>query len=208
MLFFNPPPSSPPYQRFSPPSDYQMTPTSTPLELPPTTPISPSGFSSGQILTTPKTSPPPLTYPPPTPTQPSKHISHLAISLKPIELVFSTPPTSPHPFFDSLENLPPRTTNPPPPQPTFKSNERLVNHPPSVPDVTEMEPPLPPLPPQLPPHSQLMWSNDAFAPLTHAMFYEHYQRTQLFVNDLRDELSFILNHILDHLTTLTHQNFR
>ncbi|GJZ25648.1 hypothetical protein Tco_0569901 [Tanacetum coccineum] len=186
--FINPPPSSPPYQHFSPPSNYQTAPPPTPLESPPTTSIAPPGFCSGQLLTTPKTSSPPLTSPPPTPTQPSKQTSPLAINLEPIELVFSTPPTSPHPFFDSLEDLPPRTTNPPPPQPTFDSIERLANHPPPVPEITEMEPPLLPLPLQLPPHSQSMWSNDAFPPLTHELFCEHFQRTQMIVNDLRDEM--------------------
>nr|GEW60362.1 hypothetical protein [Tanacetum cinerariifolium] len=70
----------------------------------------------------------------------------------PVKLIFSTPPTSPHPFFDSLEDLLPRTTNTPPPQPTFDSIKHLANQPSLVPDV--MEPPLPPLPPQLP----LMWT--------------------------------------------------
>ncbi|GKD54996.1 hypothetical protein Tco_1288383 [Tanacetum coccineum] len=76
--FINPPPSSPTYQHFSPPSNYQKAPPPTPLESPPTTPIAPPGFCSGQLLTTPKTSSPPLTSPPPTPTQPSKQTSPLA----------------------------------------------------------------------------------------------------------------------------------
>ncbi|GJU74464.1 hypothetical protein Tco_1265869 [Tanacetum coccineum] len=105
--FVNPPPTSPPYRRFSPPRDYQTAPPSTPFESPPTTPIAPPGFSSGQLLSTPKTTPPPLTSPPPTPTQPSKKSSPLAINIEPVELIFSTPPISPHPFFDSLEDLPP-----------------------------------------------------------------------------------------------------
>ncbi|GJZ29886.1 retrovirus-related pol polyprotein from transposon TNT 1-94 [Tanacetum coccineum] len=96
--------------------------------------------------------------------------------IEPVELIFSTPPTSPHPFFDSLEYLPPRTTNLPPPQPSFDSIERLANQPPPVPDV--MEPPFPPLPPQLPPHSQPMSLNNAFPPLSHEMFCENYQRAQ------------------------------
>ncbi|GJV11913.1 E-beta-farnesene synthase [Tanacetum coccineum] len=111
--FVNPQPTSPPYQRFSPPNDYQTAPPSTPLESPPTTSIAPSEFAPGQLLTTPKTTPPQLTSPPPAPSQPSKQTSPLAINLEPVELIFSTPPTSPRPFFDSLEDLPPRTTNPP-----------------------------------------------------------------------------------------------
>nr|GEY97268.1 hypothetical protein [Tanacetum cinerariifolium] len=83
----------------------------------------------------------------------------------------TTPPTSPHPFFDTLEDLPPRTTNPPPPKPMFDFVERLASHPLPVPDVIKMEPPLPPLSPQLSPFSQPMWSNDLLPPLTHETFY-------------------------------------
>ncbi|GJV94896.1 hypothetical protein Tco_1546473 [Tanacetum coccineum] len=100
-----------------------------------------------------------------------------------MELIFSTPPTSPHPFFDSLEDLPPRTTNPPPPRPSFDTIERLANQPPPLP---AMEPPLPPLPPQLPP----LGPNNPFPLLTHEMFCDHYQRTQVLVNNLRDESSY------------------
>ncbi|GJV90242.1 hypothetical protein Tco_1538055 [Tanacetum coccineum] len=169
--FINPPPASPPYQHFSPPTDYQMAPPSTPIELPPTSPMAPPGFSSGQLLLTPTTTPPPLTSPPLAPSQPSKQNSPFAINIDPAELIFSTPPTSPHPFFDSLKDLPPQTINPLPPQPSFDSIERLENQPPPLPEV--LEPPLPPLPPQLSPHSQSIWSNNAFPPLTHEMFCEH-----------------------------------
>ncbi|GKA01078.1 hypothetical protein Tco_0673743 [Tanacetum coccineum] len=100
----NPPPTSPPYQRFSPPSDYQTAPPSTPLESPPTTPIAPPGFSLGQLLTIPKTTLSPLTSPPPAPTQPSKQSSPLAINIEHVELIFFTPPTSPHPFL-TLSNI-------------------------------------------------------------------------------------------------------
>nr|GEV47222.1 hypothetical protein [Tanacetum cinerariifolium] len=121
--FVNPPPTSPPYQRFSPLSDYQMTPPSTPLESPPTTPIAPQGFSRCKLLTTPNTTPHPLTSPPPTPTQPSKQFSSVTLNIEPIELIFSTPPISHHPFFDFLEDLPPHTINPLPSQPTFDINQ-------------------------------------------------------------------------------------
>nr|GEY52621.1 hypothetical protein [Tanacetum cinerariifolium]GEY53366.1 hypothetical protein [Tanacetum cinerariifolium] len=120
--FANPPPTSSPYQRFSPPSDYQTTPPSTPLESPPTTPIGPQGFSRCEFLTTPNTTLLPLTSPPPTPTQPSKQFSSLTVNIEPVELIFSTPPTSHHPFFDSLEDLPPHTINHPPSQPTFDTH--------------------------------------------------------------------------------------
>ncbi|GKE17236.1 hypothetical protein Tco_1424813 [Tanacetum coccineum] len=171
---------------------------STPLDSPPTNPVAPPGFSPSELLTTPKTTPPPLTSLPPAPTQPSKQSSLLTLNIKPVERIFSTPPTSPHPFFGSIEDLPPRATNPPPPRPSFDFIKHLANQPPSVPDI--MEPPLAPLPPQLPP----MWSNDILAPLAHKTFCEHCQLTQVIVNDLRDEIRFILNHILERLTTLTH----
>ncbi|GJU88096.1 hypothetical protein Tco_1300519 [Tanacetum coccineum] len=123
----NPPSNSPTFQHFSPLSDYQTTPPSTPLDSPPTTPLAPPSFSPSEFLTTPKTTPPPLTTPPPAPTQPSKQSSPLTINLEPVELISSTPPTSPHPFFDSVKDLSPRTANPPPPQPTFDFIERLVS---------------------------------------------------------------------------------
>ncbi|GJV74509.1 hypothetical protein Tco_1506093 [Tanacetum coccineum] len=100
-----------------------------------------------------------------------------------MELIFSTPPTSPHPFFDSLKDIPPRTTNPPPPRPSFDTIERLANQPPPLP---AMEPPLPPLPPQLP----TLGPNNPFPLLTHEMFCDHYQCTQVLVNNLRDESSY------------------
>ncbi|GJW93082.1 RNA-directed DNA polymerase, eukaryota, reverse transcriptase zinc-binding domain protein [Tanacetum coccineum] len=89
-----------------------------------------------------------MTSLPPAPSQPSKQSSPLSINLEPVELIFSTLPISPHPFFDSLEDLPIQTANPPPPQPSFDTIERLANQPPPLP---VMEPPLPPLPPHLPP---------------------------------------------------------
>ncbi|GJW66708.1 hypothetical protein Tco_0121132 [Tanacetum coccineum] len=102
------------------------------------------GISPSYLLNTPKTTPPPLNSPPPTPSQPSKQSPPLAINFDLVELIFSTPPTSPYQFFDSLEDLPPRTTNLPPPRPSFDTNERLANQPPPLPS---MGPPLPPLPP-------------------------------------------------------------
>ncbi|GJR13724.1 hypothetical protein Tco_0796376 [Tanacetum coccineum] len=126
----NPPSNFPPFQCFSRPSDYQTVPPYTHLDSPPTTPIAPPGCSPSELLTTPKTTSPPLTTPPPAPTQPSKQSSLWTISLEPVELIFSTPPTSPHPFFDSLEDLSPRTANP---QPTFDSIKRLASQPPLVP---------------------------------------------------------------------------
>ncbi|GJY84564.1 hypothetical protein Tco_0497940 [Tanacetum coccineum] len=162
--FVNPSSNSPPFQRFSSPSDYQTAPPSIPLESLTHSPIAPPRFSPRQLLTTPKTTLPPLTSPPPEPSQPSKQSSPLAINIEPVELIFSTPLTSPHPFFDTLEDLAPRTVNPPPPPPTFDTIERLANQPPPVPDV--MEPTLPSLPPQLSLLSQPMWSNNNLPPLT------------------------------------------
>ncbi|GJV32754.1 hypothetical protein Tco_1393154 [Tanacetum coccineum] len=111
----NPRPSSPSYQALSPPTDYQMAPPSSPNVSPPLSPIATPEISPSKLLLTPKSSPPPLTSPQLTPTQPSKHSLPLTINLDPVELIFLTSPTSPHTFFDSLEDLPPRTTNHHPP---------------------------------------------------------------------------------------------
>ncbi|GJZ37568.1 hypothetical protein Tco_0583759 [Tanacetum coccineum] len=138
--FINPRLVSPPYQNLSPPTDYQMGPSPSPIMSPPLLPIVSPGISPGELLSTPKSTPPPLTSPPPAPSQPSKQSSPFAINLDVVELIFSTPPTSPHPFFDSLEDLPLKTTNPPPPRPTFESIECLANQPPPLPS---MEPQLP-----------------------------------------------------------------
>ncbi|GJW99400.1 hypothetical protein Tco_0183314 [Tanacetum coccineum] len=124
-----------------------LSPPPSPIMSPPFSPIISPGISPGELLSTPKSTPPPLTSPPPAPSQPSKQSSLLAINLDPVELIFSTPHTSPPLFFDSLKDLPLRTANPPPPRPSFESIERLANQPPPLP---AMEPPLPPMPPQLP----------------------------------------------------------
>ncbi|GKB58048.1 copia protein [Tanacetum coccineum] len=201
--------------------------------FPPLSPILSSGIIPNSILLTLNTTPPPLTSPPPAPTQPSKHSSPLAISLDLTELLFSTPPTSPQTLFDTLEDLPPTTTNPLPPRPSFDSIERLANDPlpipameppllpiltmePSLLPISTMEPSLPPLPPQLPSFPQNppsnfpplppLGPNNLFPLLTHEMFYEHCQRTQMVVDNLQDEMRFILNHILDRLNVLT-RNF-
>ncbi|GJT77520.1 hypothetical protein Tco_1044245 [Tanacetum coccineum] len=93
------------------------------------------------IPTTPKPTPPPITTtPPPTPSQPSKKPSPLATTIKPLELIFSTPPTFPHPFLDELEDLPPRTSNPPP-LPSFESIEQIARQPPPISDIMDVEPP-------------------------------------------------------------------
>ncbi|GJY12190.1 hypothetical protein Tco_0381499 [Tanacetum coccineum] len=148
-----------------------MAPPSTPNASPSLSPIISLGISPSKVLLTPKSTPPPLTSPLPAPTQPSKHSSPLAINLDPIELLFSTPPSSLQTFFDSLEDLPPKTTNPPPPRPSFESIKRLANEPLPLP---AMEPPLPTLPPQLPPNPpsnfpQLppLGPNNPFPLLTH-----------------------------------------
>nr|GEU46273.1 ribonuclease H-like domain-containing protein [Tanacetum cinerariifolium] len=140
-----------------------------------------TGRTGCQLLNTPKSTHPPLTSLPPAPSQPSKKSSPLAINLDPIELIFSTRPTSSYLFFDSIEDLPPRTTNPPSPQPSFDTIKRLANQPPPIPAI---EPPLPLMPPHLPP----LGSNNPFPVLTHEMFYDHFQRTKVIVNDHRKEM--------------------
>ncbi|GJW32709.1 hypothetical protein Tco_0052741 [Tanacetum coccineum] len=113
----------------------------------------------------------------------------IAVNIDLIELLFFTPPTSPQALFDTLEDLP-TTTNPPPLWPSFDSFERLANEPPPL---LAMEPPLPPLPPQLltfpqNPPSKLppLGPNNHFPLLTHQMFCEHCQRTQVVVDNLWD----------------------
>ncbi|GKB34555.1 hypothetical protein Tco_0879497 [Tanacetum coccineum] len=142
--FSNPRPISPPYNPQSPPIDYQTVPPSTLNSSPPLSPVFSPGISHRKLLVTPKSTPPPLTSPLPALTQPSKHSSPLAININPIELLFSTHPTSPQDLFDTLEDLPPTTTNPPPPRPSFDSIEHMANEPTPLPN---MELPLLPLPP-------------------------------------------------------------
>ncbi|GJR92236.1 hypothetical protein Tco_0264410 [Tanacetum coccineum] len=209
--FSNPRPVSPPYHTLSPPTDYQKVPPSTLNTSPPLSLIISPKISPSKVLLTPKSTPPPLTSPSPAPTQPSKHSSQLAINLDPIELLCSTPPSSPQTFFDSLEDLSPKTTNPLPPRPSFDFIERLDNGPPPL---LAMEPPLLPLSPKLPtfpPNPPLnfpllpsLGPNNPFPLLTHEMFCEHCQRTQVVVDNLQDEMRFILNHILDRLNVLAH----
>ncbi|GJZ82735.1 hypothetical protein Tco_0647908 [Tanacetum coccineum] len=217
--FNNPRTSSPPYQPLSPPSDYVSG-------LPPTTPTSQTSIphlsptsNNNNLLLTPKSTPPPLTSPPPAPTQPSKLTSPLAINLDPIELLFSTLPTSPQAFLDSLKDLPPATTNPLPPRLSFDTIERLAYEPPPIPPIDssfpsptlDMEPPILPFPPQcssnLPsnfPPLPSLGPNNPFPMLTYEMFYEHCQRTQAIVDNFQGEMRFILNHILDRLNVLAH----
>ncbi|GKD06625.1 hypothetical protein Tco_1181599, partial [Tanacetum coccineum] len=143
--FSNPRPVSSPYRPLSPPTDYQTTPPSTPNSSLTLSPLISPEISPSKLLLTPKSTQPPMTSPLPAPTQPSKHSSALAINIDTIELLFSTPPTSPQALFDTLEDLIPPTTNPLPLRPSFDSIERLANEPPPL---LAMEPPLPPLPPQ------------------------------------------------------------
>ncbi|GJU10122.1 hypothetical protein Tco_1132518 [Tanacetum coccineum] len=154
--FVNPKTSSPPYQPFSPPLDYTSgAPPTPPITTPPLSPINTIINSNKNYLLTPKSTPPLLTSPPPAPTQPSKLISSVTINLDPIELLFYTPPSSPS-FLDLLGDLPPSTTNPSPPRPSFATIECLENEPPPIPPMDstfpsptpELEPTLPLLPPQ------------------------------------------------------------
>ncbi|GJR33482.1 hypothetical protein Tco_1209166 [Tanacetum coccineum] len=209
--------SSPPYQPFSPPSDYTTgAPPTSPIISPPLSPIKMN--SNENCLLTPKSTPPPLTTLPPAPTQPFKLTSLVSINLDPIELLFSTPPSSPS-LLNVLGDLPPSTTNPSPPRPSFATIERLANEPPPIPPINstfplptpEIEPTPPPLPPHclLPPPSQLpplppLGPKNPFPLLTHEMYCEHCQRTQVLVENLQEEMRFILNHILDRLNVIMH----
>ncbi|GKE83776.1 hypothetical protein Tco_1557518, partial [Tanacetum coccineum] len=154
--FINPKTSSPPYQPFSPPLDYTSgAPPTSPITTPPLSPINSIINSNENCLLTPKSTPPPLNLPPPAPTQPSKLTSSVTINLDPIELLFSTSPSSLS-FLDLIGDLPPSTMNPLPPRPFFATIKHLENEPPPIPpmDFTfplptlELEPTLPLLPPQ------------------------------------------------------------
>ncbi|GKF58412.1 hypothetical protein Tco_0171949, partial [Tanacetum coccineum] len=149
-------------------------------------------------LLTSKSTPPTLTSPPPAPTQPSKLTSPLSINLDPIELLFSTPPTSPQAFLDSLKELPPSITNPPLPQPSFDTIEHMANNPPPIPPIEsafpsptlDIEPPLPPFLPHLSPNLPSinlplppLGPNNPFPMLTHEMYYEHCQQTQALIEN-------------------------
>ncbi|GJZ46478.1 hypothetical protein Tco_0594074, partial [Tanacetum coccineum] len=108
---------------------------------------------------------------------------------------------------------------PSPPRPSFETIERLAYEPPPIPPINstfpsltlEIEPTPPPLPPHClpPPPSQLsplppLGPNNPFPLLTHEMYCEHCQRTQVLVDNLQGEMRFILNHILDRLNVITH----
>ncbi|GJU25149.1 hypothetical protein Tco_1163770 [Tanacetum coccineum] len=129
--FVNPRTSSPPYQPFSPTSDYTTgAPPTSPIISPPLSPIKTN--SNENYLLTPKSTPPPLTTPPLAPTQPSKLTSPVAINLDPIELLFYTPPSSPS-LLDVIGDLPPSITNPSPSRLSFATIEHLANEPPPIP---------------------------------------------------------------------------
>ncbi|GKE04042.1 hypothetical protein Tco_1396060, partial [Tanacetum coccineum] len=165
-----------PYQPFSPLLDYTSgaSPTS-PITTPPLSPINTTINSNENYLLTPKSTPPTLTSPPPAPTQQSKLTSPVTINLDPIELLFSTSPSSPS-FLDLLGDLPPSTTNPSPPRPSFATIDHLANEPPPIPliDSTfpsktpELEPTLPPLP------SQCLSPSSQFPPLRHWDLTTHF----------------------------------
>ncbi|GKC10435.1 hypothetical protein Tco_1007217 [Tanacetum coccineum] len=215
--FVNPITSSPPYQPFSPPSDYTSgAPPTSQIISPPLSPIKTN--SNDNCLLTPTSTPPPLTTPPPAPTQSSKLTSLVAINLDPIELFFSTQPSSPS-LLDVLGDLPPSTTNPSPPRPYFATIERLANESPPIPPINSTfpssTPEIEPTPPPLlshclpPPPSQLshlppLGPNNPFPLLTHEMYCEHCQRTQVLVDNLQGEMRFILNHILGRLNVITY----
>ncbi|GJV12724.1 hypothetical protein Tco_1354265 [Tanacetum coccineum] len=217
--FNNPRTSSPPYQPLSHPSDYVLRPPlTTPTSQTSIPHVSPTS-NNDNLLLTPKSTPPPLSSPPSELTQPSKPTSPLAINLDPIELLFSTPRTSPQAFLNTLEDLPPTTTNPPPPRLSFETIEHLANEPPPIPPIDSsfpsptpnMEPPILPFPPQYSPNLPFnvpslspLGPNNPFPMLTHEMFCEHYQRTQVIIDNFQREVRFILNHILDRLNVLAH----
>ncbi|GJU00289.1 hypothetical protein Tco_1110627 [Tanacetum coccineum] len=197
--FNNPRTSSPPYQSLSPPTDYVSAPPPTsPTSIPPLSLIISPVTSNSNILLTPKSTPPPLTSLPPAPTQPSKLTSPLVINLDPIELLFSTPPTSPKPFVTPSEKFYPRQLILPQAKASFDTIKRMANEPPPIPPIKstfppptlDMKPSLSPLPLHLSPNLPSinlplppLGPNNPFPMLTHKMFCEHCQRTQAIVDN-------------------------
>ncbi|GJZ72000.1 copia protein [Tanacetum coccineum] len=174
VAFVNPRTSSPPYQPFSPPSDYtSRAPPTSPIISPPLSLIKIN--SNENCLLTPKLTPPPLTTPPPDPTHPSKLTSSVAINLNPIELLFSTPSSSPS-LLDVLGDLPLSTTNPSPPRPSFATIEWLANKPPLITPINSIFPSLTlEIETNTPPPSQLLplpplGPNNPLTWLTHEMY--------------------------------------
>ncbi|GJR08350.1 hypothetical protein Tco_0791002 [Tanacetum coccineum] len=122
------------------------------------------------LQATPQPTPPPQAL-----SQPPRELPPLSNNIKPLELIFTTLPTSSHPFTDDLEDLPPWTSHPPPP-PTFESIEHIAPQPPCssfVPDQIDIDPP----PPYFPPNqmfnnlAQSLWINGPPPPPT----YHHEQ---------------------------------
>ncbi|GJU51268.1 hypothetical protein Tco_1220823 [Tanacetum coccineum] len=103
--------------------NYIITTPTTPLETPLQTPLTPP-------VTTPLVIP--RLAPQPT----------VAITLAPRELIFATPPTSPHLYLNTPEDLPPRSTNPPT-HPIFEFIEILASQPPLLLDHIDVESSLP-----------------------------------------------------------------
>nr|GEW16442.1 hypothetical protein [Tanacetum cinerariifolium] len=196
-------------RNFLPPSDYNVAPLYTPLESPPRLPLAPQDTSP--IITTSKVTPSPLTNPTPIPTQPSKQTPPQVTNLEPLELIFTTPPTSPHPYFNNLEDLPSILTNLPHLL-SFESINHLVSQPSPLTDIMDVEPPLPPIPPHFPPpHTFLPSTNQCGSMVLHhhlsiTNIFMRIARTQTIAYELHDEMRFILNHILERCNAMTHQN--
>jgi hypothetical protein len=84
---------------------------------------SPNPCIANKITTPPPTIIPSDPTPPSVPSQPSKTPSPQSPKMTPMEL-FKTPPTSPHPLMETLDDLPPRSSNPPP-LPLFDTMEQM-----------------------------------------------------------------------------------
>ncbi|GJY39876.1 hypothetical protein Tco_0426240 [Tanacetum coccineum] len=158
-----------------PSNNYNTTPPTTPLKISPQT-----------QLTTPLVTPP-LAPQPTTPT-----------TLASRKLVFTTPPTSPHPYLNTLEDLPPKCTNPPP-LPTL---EQLVSQPLPLPDHMDVEPSLPP--------TNLTRRNTRLSALlepnlTRAQIIEELNELHDISNTIDMALQNALNASSNHTTTTTSQ---
>ncbi|GJZ63407.1 hypothetical protein Tco_0619828 [Tanacetum coccineum] len=121
--------------------------------------------------------------------------------LAPRELIFTTPPTLPHPYLNNLEDLPPRSLNPPP-LPAF---EQIPNQPLHHIDHMEYEPFFPPTNLNRR-HGRLSAHLEPF--MTREQIIEEIGQLQDLSNDIETALhnaQNMQNRLATHITTTTSQ---
>ncbi|GJX20539.1 hypothetical protein Tco_0223216 [Tanacetum coccineum] len=153
-----------------------------------------------------------LTIPPPTSIQTIPTQEPMISSLAPRALTFSTPPSSPvepHPYLTSLNDLLPRSSNPLSALPPFTTTLSQIPSPHyfTTTSTTTMPPFRSSLTPSstLVPLDQSLWIEGPPIPPLQEHTYPHCQRTETIVNNLQNEIGFMLNHILERLNHLSNQ---